>query len=96
MSQYPCYTAVYAQGGCVSDDCRHCHRALTPEEKVAYQAWKLKNPTRAASPGAPASGVCPDFLKGQCILGANCNMEHAEEMSKGAKKRAAAKAASGK
>ncbi len=89
-SQYPCYDNAYVSGGCVSNECRHCHRALTADEKVAYQAWKLKNPTRAASPGAPAPGVCPEFLKGSCLLGADCNMEHAE--SKGAKKRAAAAA----
>ncbi len=61
-------------------------------EVATWTGWKAKQPTRSASPGAPASGVCPEFLKGTCVLGPNCSMEHPEEPSKGAKKRANAKA----
>ena len=63
-----------------------------------FEAWKVKSATRAASPGAPASGVCPDFLKGTCALGAQCSMEHPEGPSKNSvrkAKAAAAKAAAG-
>ncbi len=31
---------------------------------------------RAASPGAPAPGVCPDFINGKCALGVNYPLEH--------------------
>ena len=63
-----------------------------------FEAWKVKSATRAASPGAPASGVCPDFLKGTCAMGAQCSMEHPEGPSKNSvrkAKAAAAKAAAG-
>jgi hypothetical protein len=89
-SKYPCY-ANYS-GKCTDDQCKHAHRALTPAEIPTWESWKVKSAGRAASPGAPASGVCPDFLKGECVLGPSCAMEHPEELSKSAKKRAAAKA----
>jgi hypothetical protein len=65
---------------------------LTEPERPLYEAWKLKAATRAVSPGAPASGVCPDFLKGTCALGATCSMEHPEGPSKTALRKAKAKA----
>ncbi len=92
----PCY-ANY-EGKCTKDACKLCHRSLTPAEVITFQAWKVTSATRAASPGAPASGVCPDFLKGTCQLGALFAMEHSDGPSKTALKtaaRAAAKAAAG-
>ena len=92
-SHLPCY-ANY-EGKCKDKDgvtCRLCHRSLTPAEVTLFQAWKVKSASRTASPGAPASGVCPEFLKGTCALGAQCVMEHPEGPSK-RQARAAAKAA---
>jgi hypothetical protein len=71
---------------------------MTPAELKVFEAWKAKSANRPASPGAPASGVCPDFLKGTCALGAMCSMEHPEGPSKTALRKAAkaaAKAAAG-
>ncbi len=82
-SRLPCY-ANY-EGKCKDAACRLNHRSLTPIEVPLYEAWKVKSATRAASPGAPASGVCPDFLKGSCALGAQCAMEHPEGPSKTAR-----------
>ena len=91
-SHLPCY-ANY-EGKCKDGaTCRLCHRSLTPAELPLYTAWKAKSATRPASPGAPASGVCPDFLKGTCALGAQCAMEHPEGPSKTALKKAARAAA---
>jgi hypothetical protein len=90
-SKYPCY--ANHNGKCVSATCSHAHRALTAEELVTMKAWEAKAATRAASPGAPASGVCPEFLKGSCILGSACPMEHpGEEGTKSSRKREKAKA----
>ncbi len=88
-SKFPCY-ANYV-GKCLDAACKLCHRTLTPAEVTVWEAWKLKQGTRAASPGAPATGICPDFLRGTCALGAGCSMAHPEE-SKTARKKAAAKA----
>jgi hypothetical protein len=91
-SHLPCY-ANY-EGKCKDGaTCRLCHRSLTAAELPLYTAWKAKSATRPASPGAPASGVCPDFLKGTCALGAQCAMEHPEGPSKTALKKAARAAA---
>ena len=93
-SRLPCY-ANY-EGKCKdSASCRLCHRTLTPPEVKVFEAWKAKSSTRVASPGAPASGVCPDFLKGTCALGDQCSMDHPEGPSKNQvrKAKAAAKAA---
>ena len=89
-SRLPCY-ANY-EGKCKDAVCRLNHRPLTPLEVPLYEAWKVKSASRAASPGAPASGVCPDFLLGSCTLGALCNMEHPEGPSKTALRKAKAKA----
>ena len=92
-SKYPCY--ANHSGKCVSQSCSHAHRPLTAEELVTMKAWEAKASSRASSPGAPASGVCPEFLKGSCILGASCTMEHpGEEAAKSGRKRAKAKAKS--
>jgi hypothetical protein len=90
-SRLPCY-ANY-EGKCTKDACKLCHRSLTPAEVTSFQAWKVTSATRVASPGAPASGVCPDFLKGTCQLGAQCAMEHPDGPSKTALKKAARAAA---
>ncbi len=58
-SKLPCY-AIF-EGKCKEATCRLNHRSLTPAEVVTYEAWKVTRASRAASPGAPASGVCPDF-----------------------------------
>ncbi len=98
-SHLPCY--ANHEGKCKDKDgttCRLCHRLLTPDEVTLFQAWKTKSAGRAASPGAPASGVCPEFLKGTCALGALCAMEHPEGPSKNQVRKAAkaaAKAAAG-
>ena len=95
-SKLPCYANF--EGKCKEATCRLNHRSLTPAEVTTYEAWKVTRASRAASPGAPATGVCPDFLKGNCVLGAQCSMAHPDEPSKGAQKRAAkakAKAAAG-
>ena len=89
-SRLPCY-ANYI-GKCTDAACKLNHRSLTTAEVPVWGAWKIKSATRAASPGAPASGVCPDFLKGSCALGALCSMEHPEEPYKAFLKRAKAKA----
>ncbi len=36
--------------------------------------WEAKAATRTPSPGAPATGPCPDGVN--CLLGANCPMDH--------------------
>ncbi len=95
-SHLPCY-ANY-EGKCKDvDTCRLCHRSLTPPEVKLFEAWKVKSAARPASPGAPASGVCPDFLAGTCVPGAQCSMEHPEAPSRNRarKAKAAAKAAAG-
>ena len=51
------------------------HRPLTPEETVTMKEWEKKMGKRAASPGAPATGVCQDFLNGNCPLGASCSLQ---------------------
>jgi hypothetical protein len=57
------------------------------------QKWEAANASRASSPGAPAAGVCPDFLKGTCVLGPNCALEHpGEGAAKPGRKRGGAKA----
>jgi hypothetical protein len=90
-SKYPCY--ANHSGKCISQTCPHAHRALTAEELVKWKEWEAKASSRTSSPGAPASGVCPEFLKGSCILGASCTMEHpGEEAAKSGRKRAKAKA----
>ncbi len=90
-SKYPCY--ANHSGKCVSQTCPHAHRALTAEELVKWKEWEAKASSRTSRPGAPASGVCPEFLKGTCILGASCIMEHpGEEAEKSGRKRAKAKA----
>ncbi len=76
-------------GKCTDAACKLNHRSLTPAGVPVYEAWKIKSATRALSPGAPASGVCPDFLKGTCALGAQCCMDHPEGPSKTALKTAA-------
>jgi hypothetical protein len=83
-SKYPCY--ANHNGKCVSATCPHAHRPLTAEELVVMEAWKAKSASRTSSPGAPASGVCPEFLKGNCILGASCTMEHAGAQESGRKR----------
>ena len=88
-SKYPCY--ANHSGKCVSATCPHAHRPLTAEELVVMKAWEAKSASRASSPGAPASGVCPECLKGSCILGASCTMDHPGE-EKASSKRAKAKA----
>ncbi len=90
-SRLPCYANF--EGKCVKETCKLCHRSLTTAEVVTYEAWKVTSASRSASPGAPASGVCPDFLKGTCTLGAHCAMEHPEGPSKTALKKAAGAAA---
>ncbi len=96
-SRLPCY-ANY-EGKCKDGTtCRLCHRSMTPAEVTVFQAWKVKSAARASSPGAPASGVCPDFLVGTCALGAQCSMEHPDGPSKSQARKAkaaAAKAAAG-
>ena len=95
-SKLPCYANF--EGTCKEATCRLHHRSMTPAEITTYESSKVTRASRAASPGAPAAGVCPDFLKGSCVLGAQCSMSHPDEVSKGAQKRAAkakAKAAAG-
>jgi hypothetical protein len=95
-SRLPCYANF--EGKCKEATCRLNHRSLTATELPLYEAWKAKTPGRAASPGAPAPGVCPDFLAGTCALGAQCSMEHPDGPSKTALRKAAkakAKAAAG-
>jgi hypothetical protein len=91
-SRLPCY-ANY-EGRCKDANCKLNHRSLTALEVPVFEAWKVKAASRAASPGAPAPGVCPEFLAGNCALGAQCSMEHPKQT--GAQKRAAkAKAKAG-
>ncbi len=52
------------------------HEKLSAEELVVYADWKARKNKRTLSPGAPAPGVCPDWLAGTCVLGAACPMEH--------------------
>ena len=85
------YYANY-EGRCKDAASRLCHRSLTTVEVPVYEAWKIKSASRAASPDSPAPGVCPDFLKGTCALGAQCSMEHPEGPSKTAQKKAKAQA----
>ncbi len=95
-SKLPCYANF--EGTCKEATCRLHHRSMTPAEITTYESWKVTRASRAASPGAPAPGVCPDFLAGTCALGAQCSMEHPDGPSKTALRKAAkakAKAAAG-
>jgi hypothetical protein len=90
-SKFPCY--AFHRNNCHSPTCNHCHRPLTEEEIPVMLKWEAKSASRASSPGAPATGICPEYLKGTCILGALCNMEHPDETKpKGRKGRAKAEA----
>ncbi len=61
------------------------HEKLTAEELVDFKKYKDREGKRALSPGAPALGVCPEWLAGNCVLGSACPLEHKGEREPGTK-----------
>ncbi len=93
-SRFPCY--ANHDGNCINTLCSLAHRVLTEPELAMIEKWEKRAASRTSSPGAPATGVCPEWLRGNCILGPNCSMEHPEgQGGKGKGRRGRAKAAAG-
>jgi hypothetical protein len=90
-SPTPCF-AFNSPAGCHVENCRHNHRPMTKVEKATKKDFDERHPKRLKSPGAPAIGKCPDFIKGNCALGDTCPMDHAGKPKAKGKAKAKAKA----
>ncbi len=87
----PCYR--YNEGTCTTENCPHNHRMMTKEEKENKASYDEKRAIRRPrSPGAAATGPCPDFAKGNCALGDSCPMNHTPANKPKGKAKAKAKA----
>jgi hypothetical protein len=75
------------------------HRPPTEGEKPKYNEWKerqAKKAQRAPSPGAAATGACPNWVATTCLLGKECPLEHNGQSGDGKAKSAAKAAAKAK